>query len=1036
MTFKQKYVLYATAIMLMLSSLFTPYTSAAVEPLSSDQKKTINQYIEEIQADAKIPGLAVVAVQGDKLMFEQYSGVSDIEQKSAVTSKTVFELGSNSKAFTGLAVLQLEKQGLIKLEDPISKYFPWFYLIYKGKKIVPTVGQLLHHTSAISPDTIGNIPVSNADDALEQTVRMLVGKEVQDYKGLKPGEYFMYATINYDILGLLIQQVSGMSYEDYLLQHIVRPLGLNSTFLYHEDAVQHGLATGYKFGFLRPHAYDAPRYRGNTPAGYVNSTPADIARWMQIQLRVIQPAEFDSTLIKQSHEKDLTVAPDGNGSSYAAGWSIYQSGSGEIAHGGNNPNFSSYIIMRNDGQLGVAVMANMNSDYTESIARGVMAMIRGHTPIQPTSDTYEKLDKIASVALVIFGVALLGILYILGIGIVQIGKRKRRWAGIRGWKIAKFITSLFFLALYLSGLYYLPMISFEKLPWNALNVWAPYTLIPTVIVAAAFGVAYTVYHLLMQLFPLQKEKNYLSLLMLGIVSGFGNAFIIFVVNQTFGRTDNLTNGFLFYFALGILMYVYGQRYISTKLVTLTNNYVYDKRTELIGLILKTPYEKLERMKDGRLHAVLNNDTETVSRSINTVVSGMVSFITLICCFVYLAVLNVYAFLLSLLVIIAVVGLYYLLGSKAEKFWEETREIQTEFFRLINDMLRGFKELRLNRVRNSAFKNHLNESLDTYRIKRTEGDVRMANVNVAGELLFTVVIGAVAFLFPLIFPSLVTSTVQIYVFVFLYMTGPVNVILNAYPMLLQIRISWKRIQELSSEIEQLQSEDTSAKVQFVSDENIELTIRNVRYSYGESEDSSFMVGPFDFSCRSGTITFITGGNGSGKTTLAKLMTGLYEPIDGTITVNGKVIVSEQLGDFYSAVFSDYYLFERLYGIDCSGNQERISSLLGWLQLENIVTVQDGRFSTISLSTGQKKRLALLVAFLEDKPIYLFDEWAADQDPEFRRRFYYEILPKLKAEGKCIIAITHDDRYFHVADTLIHLERDKLMQYRDQEATIRV
>lgn len=153
--------------------------------------------------------------------------------------------------------------------------------------------------------------------------------------------------------------------------------------------------------------------------------------------------------------------------------------------------------------------------------------------------------------------------------------------------------------------------------------------------------------------------------------------------------------------------------------------------------------------------------------------------------------------------------------------------------------------------------------------------------------------------------------------------------------------------------------------------------------------------------------------------------MYTPASGIITINNKTVDSEQLGGYFSAIFNDFYLFERLYGIDCSDKQGKINELLGRLQLSDKVTIQEGRLSTTTdLSTGQKKRLALLLTYLEDKPICLFDEWAADQDPEYRHYFYHVLLPEMKKEGKCIIAITHDDRFFHLADELIKLEQGKM------------
>lgn len=1009
---------------IMLCSLL--FTSIEVQASPSDELNgRLDQYVQEQWKSSNIPGLAVVVVEDSNILYETYLGYSDLDRKAPVTNTTVFELGSNSKAFTGLAILNLEQQGYLSLEDPVNKYLPWFYMTYQGKPFQITLRQLLYHTSGIHPETIHDIPISTDDDALETTVRMLVGKELTGYKTYRPGEYFLYATINYDILGLIVQEISGMSFEAYMQNHIIGNLDLDHTYMTDEDAVQNGLAKGYKLGFFSPHEYNAPRFRGNTPAGYIHSAPADIAKWMQIQLGAIKPSGMNPSLIELSHNKDNSVAPSGDGSSYAAGWSIYQSGSGEIAHGGSNPNFSSFIMMRKDGNVGVAVMGNMNSDYPEVIAHGIMSIIREQVPSKPLPDTYSRLDKLASIIILVFSAVFLCILGLLGKLFVEIKKKKRHWAGFNRALCTRIFISLSFLLIYLLGLYYIPEVLLGDLSWNALQIWAPFTLIPAIFLAGAFGIVYFFYYVFSQLFANKMEKPYVTILLLGIVSGLGNAFIIYVINQSFGREDNLTNGLFFYFGLGILMYVCGQRYISSQLVILTNNLVYDKRMELIGKILKTPYEKLERMEDGRLHAVLNNDTEKVSGSVNMIVTGLISCVTLLCCFIYLGMLNGYALLLSITVIFVIAFVYFLFGDRAEKRWEETRDIQTHYFHLINDMLRGFKELRLNKNKNRDFEAHLESCSNEYRLKRTEGDVRFANVNVVGELLFTLVIGSVAFIFPYIFPHLQTSTVQAYVFIFLYMTGPVNSILNTYPVFLQVRISWRRIEELSGEITELQNVDDPFNKPLSEPEMAELAVHDVQYQYCRDGQGLFSVGPFRLTFRRGTITFITGGNGSGKTTLGKLITGLYTPASGFITIDNQPVDSEQLGGYFSAIFNDFYLFKRLYGIDCSDKQGKINELLNRLQLSDKVTIQDDRLSTTTdLSTGQKKRLALLLTYLEDKPICLFDEWAADQDPEYRHYFYHVILPEMKKEGKCIIAITHDDRFFHLADELIKLEQGKM------------
>ncbi|GAA4403047.1 ATP-binding cassette domain-containing protein [Tsukamurella soli] len=198
--------------------------------------------------------------------------------------------------------------------------------------------------------------------------------------------------------------------------------------------------------------------------------------------------------------------------------------------------------------------------------------------------------------------------------------------------------------------------------------------------------------------------------------------------------------------------------------------------------------------------------------------------------------------------------------------------------------------------------------------------------------------------------------------------------------------------------------------------------------GSEQPDGFSLGPLDMAFEPGQVTFVVGGNGSGKSTLAKLITGLYVPREGTITLNGEQISHDNVEWFRqnsAAVFTDFHLFEDYLGFLRPGIDDEVRRLLERLQIAHKVTVHDGRLSTIALSQGQRKRLALLTALLEDRPIYLFDEWAADQEPQFRDLFYDEILTELKRRGKTVVVITHDDRYFDRADQLIKLDVGRIV-----------
>jgi putative ATP-binding cassette transporter len=208
----------------------------------------------------------------------------------------------------------------------------------------------------------------------------------------------------------------------------------------------------------------------------------------------------------------------------------------------------------------------------------------------------------------------------------------------------------------------------------------------------------------------------------------------------------------------------------------------------------------------------------------------------------------------------------------------------------------------------------------------------------------------------------------------------------------------------------------------------LELQNLTHTYHrEDENTGYTLGPIDLTIRRGEMIFVTGGNGSGKTTFAKLISGLYAPQDGEILLDGQPI-TDQTRDHYSQNFSiifyDFYLFESLLGLQAAELDTKANEYLEKLKLNHKVRVKDGAFDTLELSQGQRKRLALLTAYLEDRPIYIFDEWAADQDPYFKQVFYFNLLPELKSKGKTVLVITHDDRYFHLADRIIKLTNGKI------------
>src|SRR5260221_474802 len=256
-------------------------------------------------------------------------------------------------------------------------------------------------------------------------------------------------------------------------------------------------------------------------------------------------------------------------------------------------------------------------------------------------------------------------------------------------------------------------------------------------------------------------------------------------------------------------------------------------------------------------------------------------------------------------------------------------------------------------------------------------------------------------------------------------------MNMLPQISRVNVAFKNVQDMGFTLTSQGVEQVVVPPPAQPDWK-ELELRGVTHSYrrdGEAED--FVLGPINLSFHPGELTFITGGNGSGKTTLAKLLTGLYAPENGDIHFNHQKIdgqSQECYRQHFSVVFSDFFLFDELLGMVSPNLDEQARHYLENLKLTQKVRIEHGKFSTTELSQGQRKRLALLTAYLEGRPIYVFDEWAADQDPYFKNVFYTELLPALRSQNKTVLVISHDDKYYDLADRIIKLEEGRIVSDR--------
>ncbi len=343
---------------------------------------------------ANIPGLSIAVVHKGETVYRSGFGYADIADKTKAACDTLYELASNSKAFTGLGVLLLEQEGRIEMDKQITSYIPWLDLRYQNRPAAPTVEQFLHHTSGVPSYTISEIKKDDKPGAIERTVRSLVGSELSR----KPGSAYEYATINYDVLGLLIEEVTGKTYEQFISEELLTSMGLSQTYAF-ADFETKQLAQGYKTGFGIPLAYRAPVYDGNKPAGYLVSNVTDMATWLTIQLGTSERSPFDRSLIDSSHTPNLTVEAFGEGMYYAAGW-ITDAGRTMVVHTGSNPNYSSIVQFLPQEQLGVVMLCNTNSSIAQASAVKVLDMLSEDGGLsQDGMDIHGAIDVIACVLL-------------------------------------------------------------------------------------------------------------------------------------------------------------------------------------------------------------------------------------------------------------------------------------------------------------------------------------------------------------------------------------------------------------------------------------------------------------------------------------------------------------------------------------------------------------------------------------------------------------------------------------------------------------
>ena len=509
------------------------------------------------------------------------------------------------------------------------------------------------------------------------------------------------------------------------------------------------------------------------------------------------------------------------------------------------------------------------------------------------------------------------------------------------------------------------------------------------------------------------------------VSGLSNAMLLAVINHAAYSVSsegmNIQMFFLFIIAIGI--YILSQGYILRRSSIEVEKIIARLRVSLADKIRQADLQSLEHLGRSQLYSVMNSDTLTISQTTAPMILAGQGAILVLFSMIYLFYLSKVAFGLTLVIVGAGVFVHTVNKQQLKSEMERATERENEFFDVLTHLIDGFKEVKVNTARGKDLFKHLKEIAAQVATLKTKTAVRYADKYIFSQVLFYLLIGAMVF----IVPSMTTveaDDIQQITASILFIIGPLSMVVSAYPAFRAADHAVQNVLRLESELVRAQSSATAKNGSGALAPPFQsIEMKGIRFSYQDSGGRQvFTVGPLDFTLRQGEIVFIVGGNGSGKSTFLKLLTSLYYPEAGTIYLDGvdvKAIGAQNYRELYSVIFSDYHLFERLYGT-ANVEDRRVFELLRLMQIEQKTTWAGGRFENQDLSTGQRKRLALIISLLEEKAIYIFDEWAADQDPAFRQFFYETLLPEMKRRGKTIIAATHDDRYFHVADRTLKME----------------
>ena len=506
----------------------------------------------------------------------------------------------------------------------------------------------------------------------------------------------------------------------------------------------------------------------------------------------------------------------------------------------------------------------------------------------------------------------------------------------------------------------------------------------------------------------------------GTATGLCAAALIALINRALNRPDSWGTALAWGFAGLVVARVVSGAATQILVNHFSHRVLADLSQDLSRRLLAVPLPRLEAIGMPRLLVTLTEDVAVITWAVQSLPWLAVSLAILGGCAAYLAWLSWPIFLaVSGFVVVGTIT-FLLLLQPARRQWQRAWQHREQLVGHLRAVIDGMKELKLNGPRREAFlSDSMGGALEAIRQASLRAAMRQAVASGWSQALFFLLVGILVFGMPSLRDGR-SEALTGYLLVVIYMMSPLWSVIDTWPTIARGSLAVERVKEVTS---WLDSGSAPAPAPGAGGAWERLELKGVVFAYpAEDGGRPFQLGPLDFTLRPGEIVFVAGGNGSGKSTFAKVLTGLYPPEAGEIRLDGRLVTDETREWYhaqFSAIFSDFHLFDRLHGLAGPDLDSRARAHLVRLELDGKVQVKDGVFSSTALSSGQRKRLALLTALLEDRPIYVLDEWAADQDPHYREIFYTGLLPELRRRGKAVVVISHDDRYYRLGDRTVRL-----------------